>query len=149
TELSPERRELARQLGAALVIDPRTTPVLEAWQQAVGTPAPPVVFECIGVEGTLQQAMELVDRMGRVIVVGVCMQEDRILPLVGINKQLTLKFVLGYTPAEYAEALEALGKGTIDTSPMISRIIGLDDLPTAFAALANPKDCKIIVTPTR
>ncbi|WP_322819438.1 zinc-binding dehydrogenase [Tepidiforma sp.] len=149
TELSPERRELARQLGADLVIDPRTTPVLEAWQQAVRTPAPPVVFECIGVEGTLQQAMELVDRMGRVIVVGVCMQEDRILPLVAINKQLTLKFVLGYTPAEYAEALEALGKGTIDTSPMISRIIGLDDLPTAFTALADPKDCKIIVAPSR
>jgi threonine dehydrogenase-like Zn-dependent dehydrogenase len=149
SELSPERRELARRLGADLVIDPRTTPVLDAWQQAVGTPAPPVVFECIGVEGTLQQAMDLVDRMGRVIVVGVCMQEDRILPLVGINKQLTLKFVLGYTPEEYAEALATLGKGAIDTSPMVTRVIGLDDLPAAFTALADPKDCKVVVVPGR
>jgi threonine dehydrogenase-like Zn-dependent dehydrogenase len=149
SELSPERRELARRLGADLVIDPRATPVLDAWQQAVGTPAPPVVFECIGVEGTLQQAMDLVDRMGRVIVVGVCMQEDRILPLVGINKQLTLKFVLGYTPEEYAEALATLGKGAIDTSPMVTRVIGLDDLPAAFTALADPKDCKVVVVPGR
>lgn len=149
SELSAERRELARRLGADLVIDPRETPVLEAIQAATGRPAPPVVFECIGVEGTLQQAMELVDRMGRVIVVGVCMQEDRIQPLVGINKQLTLKFVLGYTPAEYAETLEALGTGAIDTAPMVTRIIGLDELPDAFSALADPRDCKVIVVPAR
>lgn len=149
SELSAERRELARKLGADLVIDPRETPVLEAIQQATGRPAPPVVFECIGVEGTLQQAMDLVDRMGRVIVVGVCMQEDRIMPMVGINKQLTLKFVLGYTPAEYAEALDALGKKAVDTSPLITRVIGLDELPAAFTALADPRDCKVIVMPSR
>jgi threonine dehydrogenase-like Zn-dependent dehydrogenase len=149
SELSAERRELARRLGADLVVDPRETPVLEAIQQATGRPAPPVVFECIGVEGTLQQAMEFVDRMGRVIVVGVCMKEDRILPMVGINKQLTLKFVLGYTPAEYAETLEALGRGAIDPAPMITRLIGLDDLPAAFTALADPRDCKVVVVPSR
>jgi len=147
SELSPERRALAGRLGADLVIDPRETPVLEAIQAATGRPAPPVVFECIGVQGTLQQAMDLVDRMGRVIVVGVCMQEDRILPLVGINKQLTLKFVLGYTPAEYAEALQALGSGAIDTAPMITRTVTLDELPAAFDALADPRDCKVVLVP--
>ena len=147
SELSPERRALAGRLGADLVIDPRETHVLEAIQAATGRQAPPVVFECIGVPGTLQQAMDLVERMGRVIVVGVCMQEDRILPLVGINKQLTLKFVLGYTPAEYAEALQALGTGAIDTSPMITRTVTLEELPAAFEALADPRDCKVVLVP--
>ncbi len=149
SELSAERRELARSLGADLVVDPRETSLPAAIQAATGRTAPPVVFECIGVEGTLQQAMDLADRMGRVIVVGVCMQEDRIQPLVGINKQLTLKFVLGYTPAEYAEALEALGSGAIDTAPMVTRVIGLDELPAAFTALADPRDCKVVVVPSR
>jgi threonine dehydrogenase-like Zn-dependent dehydrogenase len=106
-----------------------------------------VVFECVGVEGTLRQAMELVARMGRVVVVGVCMKQDSIFPMVGINKQLTLQFVLGYTPAEYAEALAALGDGTIDTAPLVTRTVGIDDLPAAFEALADPHDCKVVVLP--
>jgi len=80
-------------------------------------------------------------------VVGVCMKEDRIHPMVGINKQLTLKFVLGYSPAEYAEALTALGDRTIDTSPMVTRQVSLDELPAAFESLADPTDCKIVVVP--
>ena len=106
---------------------------------------PPVVFECVGVEGTLQQAMETVERGGRVVVVGVCMNEDTILPMVGINKQLTLQFVLGYSPAEYAETLAAFASGGIDTSPMVTRGVTLDELPAAFEALASPADCKVVL----
>lgn len=140
------RRELASRLGASLVIDPGAGPVL-AQLEAAGRKQPRVVFECVGVPGTLEQAMELVERQGRVIVVGVCMNEDRIYPMVGINKHLTLKFVLGYTPAEYAEALEALGDGSVDTSPLVTRLVSLAELPAAFDALADPRDCKVVLVP--
>ncbi len=146
SDYAPSRRELAARLGADLVVDPGAQNLAEAVVAAGGTAAP-VVFECVGVEGTLRQAMELVDRGGRVVVVGVCMKEDRIYPMVGINKQLTLKFVLGYTPAEYAEVLTALGDGAIDTSPMVTRTVTLEELPAAFEALADPHDCKIVVLP--
>jgi threonine dehydrogenase-like Zn-dependent dehydrogenase len=146
SDYAPSRRALAQQLGADLVLNPGEQSVAEAHIGAAGKAAP-VVFECVGVEGTLRQAMELVDRAGRVVVVGVCMKEDRIYPMVGINKQLTLKFVLGYTPAEYAEALAALGDGSVDTSPMVTRTVSLEELPAAFEALADPHDCKIVVIP--
>jgi threonine dehydrogenase-like Zn-dependent dehydrogenase len=73
------------------------------------------------------------------------MKEDRIYPMVGINKQLTLQFVLGYTPAEYAESLAALADGSINTGPMVTRRVTLDELPAAFAALADPSDCKVVL----
>ena len=146
SDYAPARRELARQLGADLVVNPGEQSVAESHLGATGKAAP-VVFECVGVEGTLRQAMELVDRGGRVVVVGVCMKEDRIYPMVGINKQLTLQFVLGYTPMEYAEALNALADRSIDTRPMITRTVTLDELPAAFEALADPHDCKIVVLP--
>ena len=146
SDYAPARRALAQQLGADLVVNPGEQSLPEAHLAAAGRAAP-VVFECVGVEGTLRQAMEHVDRAGRVVVVGVCMKEDRIFPMVGINKQLTLKFVLGYTPAEYAEALAALGDGSVDTSPMVTRTVTLDELPAAFEALAEPNDCKIVVIP--
>jgi threonine dehydrogenase-like Zn-dependent dehydrogenase len=146
SDFAPERRKLAKELGADLVVNPGDQNVAEEVAKAAGGP-PPVVFECVGVEGTLRQAMELVNRGGRVVVVGVCMKEDRIYPMVGINKQLTLKFVLGYTPMEYAEALAALGDKSIDTSPMVTRTVTLEELPAAFEALADPQDCKIVVLP--
>jgi len=146
SDYAPARRELAAKLGADLVVNPGEQDLAEAVVAAAGKAAP-VVFECVGVEGTLRQAMELVDRFGRVIVVGVCMKEDRIFPMVGINKQLTLQFVLGYTPQEYAEALTALGDRSIVTEPMVTRTVTLDELPAAFEALAEPNDCKIVFVP--
>ena len=146
SEYAEPRRALARQLGADLVVNPGDQDLAAALLEATGAP-PPVVFECVGVEGTLHQAMQLVARMGRVVGVGVCMKEDRIFPMVGINKQLTLQFVLGYTPVEYAEALGALADGSIDTSPMVTRTVGIEELPAAFEALASPHDCKVVVLP--
>lgn len=141
---SPERRMLAAELGADLVVNPVAENVSDAVFAAAGAP-PPVVFECVGIEGTIEQAMELVARAGRVIVAGVCMNEDRFRPMVGINKQLTLQFVLGYTPQEFAESLAALGDGSIDTAPMVTREVSLDELPGAFTALARPTDCKVML----
>jgi threonine dehydrogenase-like Zn-dependent dehydrogenase len=157
---APERRALAQRMGADVVLNPAEVNMREALAGILPAPrpsapgfgpppasAPDVVFECVGVEGTLQQAMELVQVHGRVIVVGVCMNEDRILPMVGINKQLSMQFVLGYTVPEYAEALVALGDGSIDTAPLVTRTVSLAELPAAFQSLADPKDCKVVVLP--
>jgi threonine dehydrogenase-like Zn-dependent dehydrogenase len=67
------------------------------------------------------------------------------MPMVAINKHLTLQFVLAYTPAEFEEALHAIAAGRIDPSPLITRIVSLDELPAAFAAPADPMDCKTVL----
>jgi threonine dehydrogenase-like Zn-dependent dehydrogenase len=144
SEFAEPRRKLAQQLGADLVIDPATESVADRVAAAAGGP-PKVVFECVGVEGTLQQAMELVDRRGRVVVVGVCMTEDRLTPMLGINKHLTIQFVLGYTAEEIKEALDSFADGSIDTLPLVTRAVGLDELPAAFRSLTDPHDCKIVL----
>ena len=164
SDYSPERRALAASLGATEVFDPKEVNLAEALNhslfkassrnpedQSYGggpiTAAPDFVFECVGVNGTLQQAMELVQIKGTVVVVGVCMQPDTITPLLGINKQITMKFVLGYSFPEYAEALQAFTDGAIDTTTLVTRTVNLDELPAAFRALADPTDCKVLVVP--
>ncbi len=144
---SRERREVAGRLGADQVINPATEDVADAFANVRDGAQPNVVFECVGVKGTLAEAMALVQLRGTIMVVGVCMHEDAIRPMVGINKQLTLKFVLGYSAAEYAEALAALADGSVNTEPLVTRTITLDELPAAFASLADPKDCKVVLLP--
>lgn len=144
SEFAASRRALAARLGADLVLDPAKDDVAARVAEAAGGP-PPVVFECVGVEGTLAQAMALANRRGRVIVVGVCMAEDRLRPMMGITKHLTLRFVLGYTLEEFAEALAALADGSVDTAPLITRTVDLDGLPVAFRSLSDPTDGKIVL----
>lgn len=146
SEYAAPRRDLARRLGADLVIDPAEREVGQAFSVEFGG-GPRVVFECVGVEGTLAQAMGLVERQGRIVVVGVCMTPDTITPIVGINKHLQLRFVLGYTPDEVKETLAALAAGVVDTAPLITRTVSLDELPAAFRALSDPTECKIVLQP--
>jgi 2-desacetyl-2-hydroxyethyl bacteriochlorophyllide A dehydrogenase len=144
TDLAPARRDLAAKLGADEVLDPKEVDVSALFAER----EVPVVFECVGVEGTLQQAMETVARRGRVIVVGVCMRDDVIRPMVGVTKHLTLQFVLGYTPEEYAETLQAIADGVVDPSPLVTRTVTLDELPAAFRGLSKPEECKVVVIPS-
>ncbi len=144
------RRELASALGADLVLDPSAATfasALEAGFGAGGEAGPDVVFDCVGIPGIIQQGMEAVRPRGRVTVVGVCMEEDRFMPVIGINKQLTIKFVMAYTRAEFEETLAAFSSGAIDTTPLVTRTVDLGELPAQFERMTSGDqlDCKVIV----
>jgi threonine dehydrogenase-like Zn-dependent dehydrogenase len=143
-DFSPARRALAAGLGATDVVDPREE---TAWARA-GASAPVVVFEAIGVPGILDDIMRCAPAQSRVVVVGVCMGTDAINPYFGISKELSLQFVLGYTPEEFAASLRSVAEGEIDVAPLVTARVGLDRVPWAFEALGDPEEhCKIIVEP--
>jgi len=146
-DLSPKRRALAEGLGADVVVDPRVTPAIDAWR-ATAPDRPLVIFEAVGVPGMIEQAMRMAPKDARILVVGVCLQEDRLHPYLGIRRELNLQFVLGYEPAEFADALGAIADGTVDLSSWITGRIDVDGVPQAFAELADPEaHAKILVTP--
>ena len=147
-DFSPARRALAAGMGADVVVDPRETPAIEAWRTAANG-KPLVIFEAVGVPGMIQQAMRHGPEGHAHPVVGVCMQSDQILPLVGIGRELNLQFVLGYEPDEFAGALTALADGAVDLSSWITGRVAVDDVPQAFADLADPeRHAKILVVPS-
>jgi threonine dehydrogenase-like Zn-dependent dehydrogenase len=86
----------------------------------------------------------------RIVVAGVCMEVDAFRPMLGINKELNLQFVLGYAPDEFARTLRALAEGQIDVAPMITGKTGVDGVAGAFETLGNPEaHAKILVEPWR
>jgi threonine dehydrogenase-like Zn-dependent dehydrogenase len=106
------------------------------------------VFDAIGVPGSLGLAIALAPAMSRVVIVGSCMQNDAIRPVLPQMKQLTIAFSFAYDPFEFADTLRAIAEGEIDVSPMITDVCGLDAVPDAFAALGSPDDhVKILVEP--
>ena len=148
-DFSPVRRALAERMGAHVVVDPARTPPIEAWQAVAGG-RPAVVFECVGVPGLLDGIMRDAPRESRIVVAGVCMEDDRIRPLLGINKELSVQFVLAYTPMEFTDTLRDIAEGRIPVAPLVTGRVGVDGVPAAFETLARPDEhAKILVEPWR
>lgn len=113
------------------------------------TPSGPVIFECVGVPGILDQILTDAPLRSRVVVVGVCMEQDTIMPAMAIQKELELRFVLAYDPGEFADTLAMLADGKIDPTPLHTGTVGLDGVAAAFDALRDPeRHAKILVDPT-
>jgi threonine dehydrogenase-like Zn-dependent dehydrogenase len=149
SDLSPARRALAARVGAHAVVDPRTQPPMERFTKEAGAKKA-VIFECVGMPGMLAQLMKQAPNGGRIIVVGVCLEEDRIQPLVPISKELNLQFVLAYTPEEFTATLHALADGEFDTRAFVTGRVGVDGVAAAFETLAEPeRHVKILVEPWR
>ena len=107
-----------------------------------------MVFEAIGVPGIINGALRDAPPQTRIVIVGVCMQQDTITPFFGIAKEVNLQFVLGYDPMEFAETLRLIAEGDIDVAPLITGEVPLDGVPGAFEELGNPdRHCKILVVP--
>jgi threonine dehydrogenase-like Zn-dependent dehydrogenase len=147
SDFSPRRRAAATAMGATVAVDPAQDDPMEAWQRADGR-RPAVLFDAIGVPGTLGSALLAAPAGGRVCVVGSCMQDDTIRPVLAQAKQLTVLFSFAYDPFEFADTLRAIAEGEIDVTPMITGTCGIDAVPDAFDALGRPDEhVKILVEP--
>ncbi len=140
------RRDLAASLGADVVLDPAADG-FDSDLEAGLDGGPDVVIDCVGIPGIIRQAMDAVKPRGRIIVVGVCMEEDRFMPVVGINKALTIKFSVAYTREDFQETLDAFGSGSIDTTPLVTRTVDLGELPEEIARITagDQLNCKVLV----
>lgn len=146
-DFSPARRALAATMGATEVVDPSTEPVVDAWRRVDGA-KPLVLFEAVGIPGLLDSAMAAAPKNARVLVVGVCMEQDAIRPMLGIAKELDISFALGYSYEEFADTLRSIAEGELDVAPLITGRVQIDGVPDAFSDLANPEaHCKILVNP--
>jgi threonine dehydrogenase-like Zn-dependent dehydrogenase len=118
--------------------------------EALGAAGPkrPVIFECVGVPGIIDGVIGAAPLSSRIIVVGVCMGEDKMRPALANGKEIDLRFVLGYTPLEFRDTLYMLAEGKLDASPLITGTVGLDGVEAAFGVLAGAEThAKILIDP--
>ena len=153
------RRRMAAQLGADVVVDPADTSPFETWIEhgAAAAPVPPlahrpsarpVVFDCVGSPGTLQAIIGGAVAGTHVVAVGALAQPDTIVPVLALVKSISIDFTFAYTPAEFALALERLASRTIDVSPMVTSVVGLDAIDGLVDRLGSDEEIKVVVTPS-
>ena len=162
-DFSPARRASAEALGADIVVDPAVSSPYARWAE-FGVPADngerlmaelmgmapkhAVIFECVGLPGMLQALIDGASPGAQIVVVGVCMETDRIEPALAITKSIDLRFAYGYSQAEFAQSLGFLAEGVVEARHFITGTVDLAGTAAAFAALATPAaHIKIMVQP--
>ena len=149
SDRSSERADMAARMGATAVVHAATDDVVAAVKRQCGRRAE-VVFDCVGAPGTQQLAMDYAPAGGRVIVVGVCMEADRILPVKAITKELDVRYVFGYGRRDFELTVDMLARGRVDASPLVSEAVGWDAFPAAFESLKRDKSrVKVLLEPDR
>jgi (R,R)-butanediol dehydrogenase/meso-butanediol dehydrogenase/diacetyl reductase len=133
------RRDAAATFGATDVHDPAAGPLPDGFE---------AVFECSGVPGMVQAAVDASGVRGRVVIAGVCVVPDQIVPVTAIMKEVDLRFAVYYRGTEFAAAADLLASGAVDADAFVSRRVGLDGVDGAFDTLLSPNtERKILVTP--
>jgi threonine dehydrogenase-like Zn-dependent dehydrogenase len=148
-ETVPALAELG--IGAMEKLRPLPLPwhhVMRVAQTLGAKPKHPVIFECVGVPGIIDGIIAGAPLFSRVVVVGVCMSPDTIRPAMAINKEIDLRFVVGYTPVEFRDTLHMLAEGKVDAAPVVTGTVGLPGVESAFDALGGAeKHVKILIDP--
>jgi (R,R)-butanediol dehydrogenase/meso-butanediol dehydrogenase/diacetyl reductase len=143
------RRQKALSLGATSVVDPSAEALGEAVVRELGRPAD-VVFECVGRPGLLDSCIAAARIGGQIILAGGASAPDTFLPVMGMLKELSLRFCVYYRRSEWAHTIKMLAQGRIDPRPLVSDRVGLDRFAATFADVQRrPADhLKVILDPS-
>jgi threonine dehydrogenase-like Zn-dependent dehydrogenase len=145
-ETSPERRAKAMEIGATHTVDPLAVDCVQYFSDTAA--APRFAFECTGVAEVTETAVRILRPHGRLTVTGFARRPPTYRAQDLLFKEIEIRGSYIYVE-EFAQAIDLLGRGTIDISPLISGVVDLDESEAAFAAMrSNPSAVKYLIRPT-
>ncbi len=140
TDLSDERLELARQLGANQIINASKVNVVEKICSEQPYKGIDVAFECVGIEPSIRDAMDVIRKGGRVLVCGVFGNEVKINMGNVQDREQEIIGTLMYTRTDFEEAVHMLANASFSPNLFITKIFPLEKPQEAFNAALNTKD---------
>ena len=142
-----EKREVAKNLGADLSIDPIGQNV-KAVLEENGISRISTVIECVGKVATMKQAIEIAGQKSTVMLFGLTAPDDvlEIKPFELFKKEVVLKasYINPYTQKR---ALELIEGSKVDVSSVVYAIEPLEKLPAILADASLRAKGKIIIQP--
>jgi 2-desacetyl-2-hydroxyethyl bacteriochlorophyllide A dehydrogenase len=145
SDTQPAKRDLALKLGADSVHDPAGPGMADAIRADLGTSAD-VVFDCVSVQASVDQAIAIALKGGTVVVVGVPAAPVTV-PLPEIQDlQVRIQGSATYTREDFARAIGMLADGLVNPDDFITARYPMTNVADAFAAAATGRHVKVVVT---
>ncbi|HST80339.1 MAG TPA: alcohol dehydrogenase catalytic domain-containing protein [Kineosporiaceae bacterium] len=145
TDVLPAKRDRALRLGADVVIDAALPDSVELVRAALGESAD-VVFDCVAVNATVNQAIAMADRGGTVVVVGVPTGDVTVPLAIMQDHQIRLQGSATYLPSDYDEAIQLLRKGAVRAADLVTAVFPLDSVAEAFQQSMSGDHIKVLVS---
>lgn len=104
-----------------------------------------VVFEAAGVRASVEQALQIVDSGGSVVLIGIVSEAS--LPVVRVvRSEITLYGTIIYDyPADFLQSIEYLMQDDFDVQPIIAEIIPFMEYERAYKEAISGKHGKVIL----
>ena len=149
TDVEPYRLEMARTMGADLTVDGRESElVARDVMEATGGDGVEVVLEMSGSQAALDQALHFITRGGRISLLGIFASpvEVQLSDLV-IQKGVRLYGIYGRRLYDTWERTQALLRGGLDVTPIITHRFDLADWQQGFELIASRHAGKVVLIP--
>lgn len=143
-DLLESKRARAERLGAIGTFDPTQPDAVETAHALLGGYAAAVI-DCVSRESSVAQAVELVDKGGAIMIVGVA--EGAVPVPLGLiqDRELALVGNLMYVREDFTAAIDLLSSGTVPIDEIISAEFDFAESAAAFTASADAENVKILV----
>jgi 2-desacetyl-2-hydroxyethyl bacteriochlorophyllide A dehydrogenase len=140
------KRQVAKKLGADVVVDPMKDDVVEAGKKLTDGRGFDTVIEASGNLGAAKQALAMIDNCGTILWGAVYPRDKEVgvPPSYMYSKELTIRAIFT-SPYSFPRALNLLPK--LELEPLITHIIPLDDIKKVFETHKTGQSIKILVKP--
>jgi L-iditol 2-dehydrogenase len=146
SELSEYRLATAKKCGINTV-NPKEKNLKEAIIECFSTDGADVIFECIGINATMKQAIEYARKGSDIVVVGVFADLGTINMGFIQDHELRLIGTAMYREEDYIDAIELVNKGLIEFDALITHRVKFQDYANAYKIVDEQKDkaMKVII----
>jgi L-iditol 2-dehydrogenase len=139
--ISDRKLNVAKNLGIQNVINGKRDDVYEKLKNIFDKTKIDVVIECVGhTPTTLDQAIELTRRGGRIVVVGVFHKEVPMKIGYVQDKELELYGSLVYVSSDFYHAIDIASQIAQKLKSLITKVFPLDKVDEAFQYLLKKRD---------
>jgi len=147
TDISPYKLEKARECGFENIVNPLEEALAEKIQQVFGPDKMDLIFECVGVQETITQAIENARKGSDIIVVGVFGEDPQVNLGFVQDRELRLIGTLMYQRSEYEQAVQLVSEGKINLEPMITHRFDFMDYLEAYEMIeeSNGEYMKVMI----
>ena len=124
-----KRLDKAMELGAMAVINGKEEDTVARCRELLGGGAD-IVFETAGSPYTAKQTTQIVDRGGKIMIVGT-VPGDTPINFLGINREVQIQTVFRYAN-NYPMTIDAISSGKFDVKSMVTDIYDYEETQRAF-----------------
>lgn len=147
-DMNEARLDMAKKVGADVIVNPAKEKALDVILGLTGGEGADAVFEAVGIEKTVGEALSWVRKGGRLVLIG------NLAPTVPIGLQsIVTREIDVYgscaSSGEYQDCVDLIGSGRIKVEPYISKVAPLEEGQMWFDKLLAAKDplYKVILEP--